>query len=93
MKSIKKGGALLAAFMLTAQTLTMANASADAVCFVLREFGDKIALFEEGVEEPLAVYNTSPDDLYPADAALLREGIRLQSRAEVSRLLEDLDLE
>lgn len=83
---------LLSAMLLSAQTITIANASADAVCFVLREYNGHIALLEEGVDEPLAVYKTPIDSLYPADAELLREGIRLQNRAELSRLIEDLEL-
>lgn len=83
---------LLSAMLLAAQTITLANASADAVCFVLREYNGHIALLEEGVDEPLAVYKTPIDSLYPADAELLREGIRLQNRAELSRLIEDLEL-
>lgn len=84
---------LAASLLLTSQTLTLANASADAVCFVLREYEGKIALMEEGSDEPLAVYKTPISSLYPADAALLNEGIRLKNRAEVSRLVEDLNLE
>ncbi len=84
---------LTAAIIPVAQTILMANASADAVCFVLREYNGYVALLEEGVDEPLAVYKTPIDQLYPADAELLREGIRLQNRAELSRLIEDLELE
>lgn len=84
---------LLAALLPAAQILTAAHASADAVCFVLCEYDGRIALLEEGVDEPLAVYKTPIDSLYPADAELLREGIRLSSRTEVMRLVEDLDLE
>ena len=84
---------LAASLLLTAQTLTLANASADAAYFILREYEGKIALMEEGSDEPLAVYKTPISSLYPADAALLREGIRLKNRAEVSRLVEDLNLE
>lgn len=88
-----RNAVLFAALALSAQTITLANASADAVCFVLREYDGKIALLEEGVDEPLAVYKTPISSLYPADAELLREGIRLKNRAEISRLIEDLDLE
>lgn len=93
MKKNGKSAVLLAALALSAQTITLAHASADAVCFILREYEGKIALLEEGVDEPLAVYKTPIDSLYPADAELLREGIRLKNRAEAARLIEDLDLE
>lgn len=84
---------LTAAFSLASQTITLAGASADAVYFILCEYNGKIALMEEGSEEPIAVYKTPISSLYPADAELLREGIRLKNRAELSRLIEDLDLE
>ncbi len=93
MSNYGKSIVLAASLLLTAQTLTLANASADAVCFVLREYEGKIALMEEGCDEPLAVYKTPISSLYPADAELLKEGIRLKNRAEVSRLVEDLSLE
>lgn len=61
--------------------------------YVLREWNGKIALLEEGADEPITVYNTKISSLYPADAELLREGIRVKTRFEVARLIEDLDLE
>lgn len=61
--------------------------------YVLREWNGKIALLEDGAEEPLTVYNTEISSLYPADVELLREGIRVKTRFEVARLVEDLDLE
>ena len=93
MKNFGKHLALAAVLLLTARTLKLADASADAVCFVLKEYDGHIALMEEGAKEPLAVYKTPLTSLYPADAELLRRGIRLSSRAELSRLIEDLELE
>ena len=77
------------AFLLTAQTA----AAEDAVCFVLREYNGHIALFSEDIGEPLAVYKTPLDSLYPGDIELLREGIRLKNRAEVTRLIADLGID
>lgn len=59
--------------------------------FALCEYEGKIAAFEN--EELIAVYDTPIDSLYPADVKLLEEGICLKTRAELSRLIEDLDLE
>lgn len=67
--------------------------SGSAVCFVLRETDGKIALYREDNPEPLAVYDAPPLGLCPADEELLREGIRLKTRAEVTRLIEDLGVE
>lgn len=84
---------VLSAFLLTSHVISLSGASENAVCFVLREWGGKIALFSEDSDEPLAVYETPVGSLYPADIELLREGIRLKNRAEVARLIEDLGVE
>ncbi len=93
MKNFKKNVAIATVLLMTAQTIRLADASADAVCFVLKEYDGHIALMEEGVDEPLAVYKTPISSLYPSDAELIRKGVRLNSRAEISRLIEDLELE
>lgn len=82
-----------AAAVLSALTGVYGTAAAYSTDFILCEYNGKIALFEDGSNEPLAVYRTSIESLYPADVELLQEGIHLKSRAEVSRLIEDLDLE
>lgn len=69
-----------------------AVARAETLCFVLREEGGKIALYREDIAEPLAVYDAPLGGLTPADEELLREGVRFKSRAEVMRLLEDLEV-
>lgn len=93
MKNKKFKTLLAAAVIPMVQTMILARASADAVCFVLSEYNGHVALLEDGCDEPLAVYNTEISSLYPADAEMLRQGIRLQNRAELSRLIEDLELE
>ncbi len=90
---IGKETVLAAALILASQTITLAHATADSVCFVLREYDGRIALMEEGVNEPLAIYKTPISSLYPADAELLKAGIRLENCSELSRLIEDLELE
>lgn len=67
--------------------------SASSRCYVVKEHNGFVALFEEGTEQPVAVYNTPIEDINPADAGLLRDGIRLLEMSEVARLLEDLDIE
>lgn len=88
-----KNAVLAAAVVLTSQVVSIANASADSVCFVLGEYDGRIALLEEGKNEPLAIYKTPIESLYPADADMLKSGIRVENRAELSKLIEDLDLE
>ena len=67
--------------------------AAQLSCYVLREYNGSVALFSDDGTEPIAQYSTPIDDVNPADAALLKEGIRLRGLTEVSRLLEDLDIE
>lgn len=67
--------------------------AAELSCFVLKEYNGTPALFRDGSDEPLTVFSTPVSEINPADAALLREGIRLRGMSEVSRLLEDLDIE
>ena len=64
-----------------------------AAYFVIKEYDGRVALFREGDDEPAAVYSTPVTQINPADARLLRDGIRLRGMSEVSRLLEDLDVE
>ncbi|MGN0679966.1 MAG: hypothetical protein ACI4JS_09915 [Oscillospiraceae bacterium] len=93
MSEFGKQTVLAAALLLFSQTITIARASADSVCFVLREYDGRIALMEEGESEPIAIYKTPISSLYPKDAELLREGIRLENCTELSQLIEDLELE
>ena len=93
MRKFGRGAVFVSALLLSLRVITLCGAAEDAVCFVLKEYGGKIALFSENTEEPLAVYDTPLTSLYPADIELLREGIRLRNRAEVARLIEDLGVE
>lgn len=77
------------------QVLAQAKLIADDVarCYVIREHDGKVALFEDGADEPLAVYSSDLSGLTAADALLVRDGIRLRTMSEVIRLLEDLEIE
>ena len=79
----------------SSEVLAQAKQISDDItrCYVIREYEGKIALFEDGGTEPLAVYSSDLSGLTASDALLLREGIRLRTMAEVSRLLEDLEIE
>ena len=67
--------------------------SEEISCYTIREYDGNIALYKDGQEEPVAVYSIPVEGISEADRALLHEGIRLQGLSEVSRLLEDLDVE
>lgn len=81
------------AVLIAAQTAFLCGSSANSEYYVLREYDGKIALFRAPEPEPITVYETTPEALYPADAELLRDGIRLKSEGELNRLIEDLGLE
>lgn len=93
MRKFGRGAVIASAFLMSSRIITLCGAAENSVCFVLKEYGGKIALFSESMEEPLAVYDTPISSLYPADIELLREGVRLKNRAEVARLIEDLGVE
>lgn len=93
MRKFGRTAVIVSAMLLASHVITLGGSAEDVMCFVLREYGGKIALFSEKTEEPLAVYDTPLGSLYPADIELLREGIRLKTRAEVTRLIEDLGIE
>jgi len=61
--------------------------SAEISCYVLRAYNGSVALFKDGEDEPVEVYSTLLEEINPADAAQLAEGI-----SEVNRLLEDLEI-
>ena len=75
--------------VLTAAEQTAAELS----CYIIKEHNGSVALFRDGSEEPLAVYSTPIGEINPMDAELLREGIRLRGLSEVSRIVEDLEIE
>lgn len=74
-------------------SLTAYSGAVNIKYYVLREYNKSAALFEDGKPEPIAVYSTPLSTLNAADAELIKEGIRLRGMDEVSRLLEDLDIE
>lgn len=67
--------------------------SEELSCYIIKEYNGKVALFREGEEEPAAVYSTPISQINPADAELLKNGIRIRGMTEAARLLEDLDVE
>lgn len=75
--------------VLTAAQQTAAELS----CYVIKEYNGSVALFKDGSDDPLAVYSTPLEEINPLDAELLKEGIRLRGLSEVSRLIEDLEIE
>lgn len=101
----KMAGALAAVALIGGSAAYVAGQSAEVLAdaretlyesaqyFLLCEQDGKIALFKEGESEPVVVYSTPISQINPADALLLRDGIRLRGMNEVCRLLEDLEIE
>ncbi len=65
----------------------------EVACYTLREHEGAIALFKDGEDEPIAVYELPMESISPTDSQLLKEGIRLSGMSDVIRLLEDLDIQ
>ncbi len=100
----KLGGLLLSAAIVAGGAAYIADvgngvvASANRLasvtaCYIVRGAEDGIALFEEGSDQPMAVFSLPDESISAADARLLEEGIRLSGIDDVLRLLEDLDIE
>lgn len=88
------GGSALYVAELGNNVMAQASSLSEALaCYVICEHQGSIALFEEGEDQPLAVYSFPTECISAADAALLKEGIRVRGLDEVLRLLEDLDIE
>ena len=88
------GTAAAGVYSESADVLAQAQSVADELsCYVIKEYNGKVALFREGEEEPAAVYSTPISQINPADAELLKNGIRIRGMTEAARLLEDLDVE
>lgn len=85
-----------AAYVISASDEVMAEVSElsnELSYYVIREYNGDIALFKDGSDEPVAIYDLPAEGINAADYELLREGIRLQGLSDVTRLLEDLDIE
>lgn len=93
MRMLGRSAIIALALLFSVNTAAVSAFAEDTACFVLCECNGKIVLFSESANELLAVYKTPLTSLSPADAELLREGIRLKDRAEVVRLIEDLGVE
>ena len=71
----------------------VAEQSSEVLTHAKETIYDSAEYFILGESEPLAVYSTAVSQINPADALMLRDGIRLRGMREVGRLLEDLDVE
>lgn len=88
------GTAAAGVFSESSGVLAEAQSLADELsCYIIKEYDGKVALFREGQDEPAAVYSTPIGQINPADAELLKKGIRIRGMTEAARLLEDLDVE
>lgn len=57
--------------------------------FTIKEYNGNVAVFESGKVLPIETTETMVDDLPAADRELLKKGIIVSSKKELSRILED----
>ena len=60
--------------------------------YIIMDFGGKVAVFEDGTEKPVAVYDIYTHLLPENDIELLRRGIHVDNLSELQSRLEDLGL-
>ncbi|MBR5305468.1 MAG: hypothetical protein IKU47_00925 [Oscillospiraceae bacterium] len=60
--------------------------------YTIIDFGGKVAVFEDGMQEPVAVYDIYTHLLPENDIELLRRGIHVDTLSELQSRLEDLGL-
>lgn len=57
--------------------------------FLIKEYNGNVAVFENGKSFPFKTTETMVKDLPVADRELLKKGISVESKEELSRILED----
>ncbi|MBQ9844588.1 MAG: hypothetical protein IJO54_00685 [Oscillospiraceae bacterium] len=60
--------------------------------YTITDLGGKVAVFEDGIDEPVAVYDIYTHLLPENDIELLRKGIHVDSLSQLQSRLEDLGL-
>lgn len=56
--------------------------------YIIKDYKGRIALFSDGNEKPLEIYNVFTDSLPEKDAELLKDGIKIKS-SELNNALSD----
>lgn len=57
--------------------------------YILTEYDGRLAVFIDGENTPVTVYNTYTDTLPQQDKELIQKGIRVESTEKLQRLIED----
>ena len=60
--------------------------------YTIADWGGKVAAFEDGCDEPFAVYDIYTHLLPENDIELLRKGIHVDNQQQLQACLEDLGL-
>ena len=63
-----------------------------AAGYTIADWGGKVAAFEDGCDEPFAVYDIYTHLLPENDIELLRKGIHVDNQQQLQARLEDLGL-
>lgn len=57
--------------------------------YILTEYDGRLAVFIDGENTPVTVYNTYTDTLPQQDKELIQKGIRVEGTEKLQRLIED----
>ncbi len=57
--------------------------------YIFKDYGGRVACYEEGAEEPFLVTEVIVKDLTPLDRKMLSEGVEVTGAKAMSRALED----
>lgn len=57
--------------------------------YILTEYDGRLAVFIDGENTPVTVYNTYTDTLPQQDKELIQKGIRIEGTEKLQRLIED----
>lgn len=57
--------------------------------YILTEYDGRLAVFIDGENMPVTVYNTYTDTLPQQDKELIQKGIRVEGTEKLQRLIED----
>ena len=60
--------------------------------YIIMDYGGKVAVFEDGSEQPVTVYDIYTHLLPENDIELLRKGIHVDNLSQLQTCLEDLGL-
>lgn len=100
----KLGGALISAALIGGAVSYIASAGSEVIsqaaaleqqlsCYLIKKSEGTICVYKDGDSTPIMSFELPADSFSAADDKLLTEGIRIKSFDELTRLIEDLELQ